>query len=150
MGKIETMESYMVRYEDVNPLPLEKREDFANNSARILTGRGVLPALGCLFRATFFPGGFHAEHLHTQCDEFVYIVSGYGLKGAGGKVYELRPGCAYRLPKGVSHWMKNTHLTENIEVVGFFPNVTHFDETGYKYIGPIPPNVSVNSVGWKS
>lgn len=144
------METYMVRYEDIEPLPLENREDFSNNSARILMGRGALPAPGCLFRATFYPGGFHAEHLHTQCDEFVYIISGHGLKGANGKVYELKPGCAYYLPKGVPHWMKNTHPTENIEVVGFFPNAMHFDDTGYEFIGPIPENAAVDAASWKS
>ena len=143
------MEIYMVRYEDVKPLPLEQREDFARNAARILLGRGALPASGCLFRATFFPGGFHAEHLHTACDEFVFIISGHGLKGAGGKVYELRPGCAYYLPKGVPHWMKNTHPTENIEVVGFYPEATHFDDTGYRYVGPIPADAAVDAAGWK-
>ena len=64
------VESYMVRYEDVKPLPLEHREDFAKNLARILLGRGGLPTSGwCLFRATFSPGGYHADHIHTKCDE---------------------------------------------------------------------------------
>lgn len=143
------MDTYMVRYEDVEALPLEEREDFANNSARILMGRGALPASGCLFRATFSPGGFHAVHLHTDCEEFVYILSGHGLKGAAGKVYELKPGCAYHLPKGVSHWMKNTHPTENIEVVGFYPGATHFDETGYEFVGPIPADPAVDAEGWQ-
>ncbi len=145
------METYMVHYDDAKALPLEKREDFAENAARILVGRSALPASsGCMFRATFHPGGFHAEHLHTECDEFVYIISGSGLKGAGGKVYELRPGCTYYLPKGVSHWMKNTHPTENIEAVGFFPGVAHFDDTGYEFIGPIPEDAKVDAEGWKS
>lgn len=143
------MDIYMVRYEDIAPLPLEKREDFADNSARILVGRGALPAAGCLFRTTFYPGGFHAEHLHTECDEYVYIISGHGLKGAGGKVYKLEPGCAYYLPKGVSHWMKNTHPTDNINVVGFYPGVTHFDQTGYEFIGPIPEDAVVNASGFR-
>lgn len=141
------MQSYMVRYKDLVSLPLEEREDFANNSARILLGRGSLPTSGCLFRATFLPGGYHAEHLHTMSDEYVYIISGHGMKGAGGMVYELEPGCAYYLPKGVSHWMKNTHGTENIEVVGFYPGVAHFDDTGYQFVGPIPCDAVVNSSG---
>jgi quercetin dioxygenase-like cupin family protein len=145
------MEFYMVHYEDAKPLPLVDREDFANNAARILLGRDALPTtVGCMFRATFYPGGFHAEHLHTEDDEFVYIISGHGLKGAGGKVYELKPGCTYYLPKGVSHWMKNTHPTENIEVVGFYPKAKHFDDTGYKFIGPIPKDAVVDAQGWKS
>lgn len=144
------VESYMVRYEDVKPLPLEHREDFAKNLARIMLGRGGLPTSGwCLFRATFSPGGFHADHIHTKCDELVYIMSGHGIWGTAGKVYKIEPGCAFCVPKGLPHWMKNTHPTENIEVVGFYPEVTHFDDTGYKYLGPIPADAAVNAAGWQ-
>jgi len=142
------MDTYMVRYEDIDPLPLVEREDFANNAARVLTGQGALSGSGCLFRSTFGPGGYHATHLHTDADEFVFIISGQGLKGVADKVYELKPGCAYYLPKGVSHWMLNTHPTDNIEVVGFYPNAKHFDETGYEYIGPIPEGAQVNAPAW--
>ncbi|MCX6993692.1 MAG: cupin domain-containing protein [Kiritimatiellaeota bacterium] len=134
-------QKYMVNYEKIKDLPLVSREDFAGNSARILIGAGAIKSHGCMFRATFRPGGFHATHLHAKCDEFVYIISGHGLKGVEDEVYELRPGCAYYLPKGVPHWMLNTHATENIEVVGFYPNSPDFDGTGYKYLGPIPKKV---------
>lgn len=132
------MKTYMVNYDEIKDLPLVEREDFAKNSARILIGKGSIDSPGCLFRATFQPGGFHAVHLHTECDEFVYIISGRGLKGVGDDVFELRAGCAYYLPRGVSHWMLNTHPTEPIEVVGFYPNSPDFDGTGYEYLGPIP------------
>lgn len=131
------MEKYAVNYEEIKALPLEEREDFANNSAKILFGK---PS-GCMFRATFLPGGFHATHIHTNCDEYVYILSGSGLKGVGDKVYELRENCAYYLPRGVPHWMLNTHPTKPIQVIGFYPGFPDFDGTGYKYIGPIPENI---------
>ncbi|MBU4200666.1 MAG: cupin domain-containing protein [Verrucomicrobia bacterium] len=134
-------QKYMVNYEEIKDLPLVCREDFAGNSARILIGAGSINAPGCMFRATFQPGGFHATHLHTKCDEFVYILSGHGLKGVKDKVYELRAGCAYYLPRGVAHWMLNTHPTESIQVVGFYPNSSDFDGTGYEYLGPIPEGV---------
>ena len=83
----------------------------------------------------------NATHLHTKRDEFVYIISGHGLKTVGDKVYELRAGSAYYLPKGVPHWMLNTHATEPIQVVGFYPDSSDFDGTGYEYLGPIPENI---------
>jgi len=106
-------------------------------------------ATGCLFRATFFPGGFHAVHLHTKCEEFVYVISGHGLQGVADKVYKLEPGCAYYLPKGIPHWMKNTDPTENIEVVGFYPGMPHWDDTGYEFVGPIPEGAVVDGPGWR-
>jgi oxalate decarboxylase/phosphoglucose isomerase-like protein (cupin superfamily) len=135
------MEKYMVNYDETKDLPLLEREDFARNSAKILIGKGSIVSPGCLFRATFQPGGFHATHIHTQCDEFVYIISGQGLKAVGDEVYELRAGSAYYLPKGVPHWMLNTHPTEPIQVVGFYPDSPDFDGTGYEYLGPIPENI---------
>ena len=54
------------------------------------------------------------------------------------------------MPKGIPHWLKNTHPTENIEVVGFYPEVDHFDDTGYKYLGPIPADAAENAPGWKA
>lgn len=135
------MKKYMVEYSEVSDFPIEEREDFAKNSCRILIGAGSIKGSGCLFRANFYPGGFHAVHLHTKCDEFVYILSGHGLKGVEDTIYKLRSGCAYYLPKGVSHWMLNTHPSELIEVVGFFPGTSTFEETGYQYIGPIPRDV---------
>lgn len=131
------MEKYAVNYSEIKDLPLTEREDFAHNSSRILFGKSS----GCLFRATFLPGGYHATHLHTDCDEYVYILSGSGLKGIDDKVYELQKDCAYYLPKGVAHWMLNTHPSEPIEVIGFYPNSSDFDGTGYKFIGQIPENV---------
>ena len=144
-------ESYMVRYQDVKPLPLEHREDFAKNLAGILLGRAACPPRdGASSCAMFSPGGYHADHIHTKCDEIVYIMSGHGIWGTAGKIYQIEPGSPFCVPKGISHWMKNTHPTENIEVVGFYPEVTHFDDTGYKYLGPIPADAAVNAAGWQA
>lgn len=128
------MSRYMKQFADIPFLPAETRPDFRGNRAKILFGNEA----GCMFRVTFAPGGFHAVHLHRNSDEFVYIISGSGLKGVEDDVYELKAGSSYYLPRGVSHWMLNTHPSEPIEVVGFYPGLAGFDDTGYEFLAPIP------------
>ena len=55
-------------------------------------------------------------------------MSGHGIWGTARKVYQIEPGCAFCVPKGIPHWMINTHPTENIEVVGFYPEVTRLPQ----------------------
>ncbi len=124
---------YIVKLKEVKPL-IATGEDFSKITCRILVGEET----GCLFRASFSPSGYHAKHLHTKADEFVYIIScGKGLKGMGDKVYKMEPGMCFFIPKNVVHWMKNIDEKENIEVLGVYPGVSNLDDTGYKYIGKI-------------
>ena len=132
--KIE--EKYRVNLEEIVPLDTKDERDFYNMVCRVLIDKARTKS-GCLFRATFFPDGFHAQHLHTKSDEFVYINSGRGVKGIKNKLYEIRPETAFFIPKGVIHWMKNTSSKEFIEVVGVYPEVQDIENTGYKFIGDI-------------
>jgi len=133
------MERYVISMEEVEPLDTKGAKDFFRSSCKVLISKERMGAKGCMFRATFRPGGYHAKHLHTESDEFVYIIScGKAIKGIEDKVYEMRPGMCFFLPKGVSHWMKNLDEKENIEVVGVYPETGNLDETGYKFLGEIP------------
>lgn len=124
---------YVVRFKEVKPLKSEG-EDFFKVSCRVL----VSEETGCLFRATFSPSGYHAKHLHTKSDEFVYIIScGKATKGIEDKVYNMEPGMCFFIPKNVVHWMKNLDEKENIEVAGVYPEVSNLDDTGYEYLGKI-------------
>lgn len=69
--------------DEVKPSEMEGREDFGNISCKFLITGETGSNSGCMFRATFYPGGFHARHLHRKSDEFVYIISGRGVKGIG-------------------------------------------------------------------
>jgi mannose-6-phosphate isomerase-like protein (cupin superfamily) len=48
-------------------------------------------------------GQTNALHLHPNCEELMYILSGEGTTKVGGTVLPLRPGVLVRIPRGVLH-----------------------------------------------
>lgn len=132
------MKPYVVRTKEIEPVIRKGRADRKGISTRFLiTDQEAPNTHGCLLRVTLAPGGFHARHLHTKADEFVYIISGQGKKGLGDKIYDIEPGLTFYIPKGIEHWMLNTSKDKTIEVLAVFPSAPNIDETGYEYLGPI-------------
>ena len=90
------------------------------------------------FHARFFPGSTHKKHLHTNCDEITYYLSGHGLVGNGPDRAQLRPGLCRLIPTGVEHFYFNDdEASESGEVVGFYVGAGGVDETGYAYTGDV-------------
>ena len=95
---------------------------------------------GCsstLFRAKFMPGAVHKKHVHQNCEEIYYVISGHGLAGAGPDRVEVHGGHYHYIPKGVEHWLHNQSDTEPIEVVGLYINAGSVADTGYVYKGDV-------------
>ena len=90
-----------------------------------------------LFRAQFMPGSVHKKHTHQECDEIYYIISGFGLAGAGKDRIEVRSGDFHFIRKGTEHWLHNLSNTEPIEVVGIYCKAGSVEETGYVYNGEV-------------
>src|SRR3972149_690922 len=93
-----------------------------------------------VFRAIFGTREEHSKHLHMNCDEIVYCISGRGAegieenKGEEYKEYEYMPGVIMYIPKGVSHYTRNLDYFKNLELIGIFLGVPNMDKdtTGYK------------------
>jgi mannose-6-phosphate isomerase-like protein (cupin superfamily) len=49
------------------------------------------------------PGKSNALHLHPNCEELMYILSGTGSTTVGKKIITLHPGDLVRVPAGVLH-----------------------------------------------
>ncbi len=95
---------------------------------------------GCsstLFRAKFMPGAVHKKHVHQNCEEIYYVISGHGLAGAGPDRVEVHGGHYHYIPKGVEHWLHNLSDTEPIEVVGLYINAGSVADTGYVFKGDV-------------
>mgnify|MGYP000873777710 CR=1 FL=1 len=90
-----------------------------------------------LFRAQFMPGSVHKKHTHQECDEIYYVISGFGLAGAGKERVEVRSGDFHFISKGTEHWLHNLSNTEPIEVVGIYCKAGSVEETGYVYNGEV-------------
>lgn len=47
-------------------------------------------------------------HIHTACEEVIFILSGKGEIKIGSELFPMRAGDAIYLPTGVAHIMRNT------------------------------------------
>jgi uncharacterized cupin superfamily protein len=47
-------------------------------------------------------------HIHTECEEVIFILSGQGEIKIGEKVYPMKAGDAVYLPTGLGHLIRNT------------------------------------------
>ena len=54
------------------------------------------------------PGAKMPLHTHEDGEQCYYILAGKGLLGMMGKAYELTPGMAAFIPRGVEHYTENT------------------------------------------
>jgi mannose-6-phosphate isomerase-like protein (cupin superfamily) len=65
------------------------------------------------------PGEKNALHLHPNCEELMYILSGSGSTTVGGKVVSLRAGDLVRIPAGVLHQATATGREPLIAVISY-------------------------------
>jgi quercetin dioxygenase-like cupin family protein len=71
-------------------------------------------------RVTFKPGAGNPAHLHPNCEEILFVVSGeieHSLPGGG--TARLRAGDCIVLPAGGAHWAKNVGDDEAVVVVAY-------------------------------
>jgi mannose-6-phosphate isomerase-like protein (cupin superfamily) len=54
------------------------------------------------------PGEKNMAHIHSNCEELLYVVSGECNHGIGDKVYHLEEGMLICIPEGVDHYAVNT------------------------------------------
>lgn len=90
-----------------------------------------------VFHATFLSGAVHRKHIHENCDEYYYVVSGEGLAGAGEERDVVRGGHFHYIPRGVEHWLVNTSKEQPLIVVGIYVGAGSVEETGYIYTGDV-------------
>src|SRR5918998_2557147 len=74
-----------------------------------LVGENEMPgAEQTLGVVTIQPGERNPLHLHPNCEELLYVVSGECDHLLGDDLYQLKPGSVIRIPRGVPHWAKCT------------------------------------------
>jgi len=53
------------------------------------------------------PGHKNAAHIHSNCEELLYVISGECEHGVGKEVYNLRKGMLIYIPPGIDHYAIN-------------------------------------------
>jgi quercetin dioxygenase-like cupin family protein len=68
---------------------------------------------------TIKPGQRNPLHLHPNCEELLYVVSGTCDHLLGEETFQLVPGSVIRIPRGVPHWAKCTSAEPLVAVISF-------------------------------
>ena len=53
---------------------------------------------------TINPGQRNPLHMHPNCEELLYVISGTCDHLLGDETYQLKPGSVIRVPRGIPHW----------------------------------------------
>ena len=91
----------------VNEVPVGK---IPGRETRDLINGKIVGARGISLRITdVLPGEVcNPGHIHTECEEVIFILSGKGEVKIGQEVFPMKPGDAIYLPTGVEHLIRNT------------------------------------------
>jgi mannose-6-phosphate isomerase-like protein (cupin superfamily) len=65
------------------------------------------------------PGQKNALHLHPNCEELLYVLSGDGESVVGDKTVSLHPGDLLRVPAGVYHQATVTSSEPLVAVISY-------------------------------
>ena len=98
------MTKYIVNSEQVKVGKITGREirDLINEKT-VQTKAISLRITDVFPKQTTYPG-----HVHTECEEIIFVMRGHGEIKIADEVFPMRPGDAIYLPQGVKHLMRNT------------------------------------------
>ena len=68
---------------------------------------------------TIQPNQRNPLHLHPNCEELLYVVSGECDHKLGDEMYHLTPGSVIRIPRQVPHWAMCTSNEPLVAVISF-------------------------------
>lgn len=68
---------------------------------------------------TIAPGQRNPLHLHPNCEELLYVMSGECDHKLGDEMLHLTPGAVIRIPRGVPHWARCTSAEPLVAVISF-------------------------------
>ena len=68
---------------------------------------------------TIKPGERNPLHLHPNCEELLYVISGECDHKLGDEMMHLSPGAVIRIPRGVPHWARCTTDEPLVAVISF-------------------------------
>jgi quercetin dioxygenase-like cupin family protein len=85
-----------------------------------LVGEQEMPGAEQTFGVvTIHPSQRNPLHLHPNCEELLYVVSGECDHRLGDNMYHLSPGSVIRIPRGVPHWAQCTSEEPLVAVISF-------------------------------
>jgi quercetin dioxygenase-like cupin family protein len=68
---------------------------------------------------TIDPGKRNPLHLHPNCEELLYVISGEANHKLGDEMFRIKAGDVIRIPRGVPHWAEATSAEPLVAVIAF-------------------------------
>lgn len=127
--------TYKINYKDVEPdNTLKKENGWVNMILRWVVDEKTMGSEYSVLGYTIFPPGAsqHAPHVHSDAEEIVIVVKGHGISSSGTAEYEVGPGDVVFIPKGVTHFTKNTSKTEPLEIWFVYAGKPSLAKAGYQ------------------
>ena len=85
-----------------------------------LVGSETMPGAEQTFGVvTIPPTNRNPLHLHPNCEELLYVLSGECEHKLGDDLFHLTPGTVIRIPRGVPHWARCTSSEPLVAVISF-------------------------------
>jgi len=131
---------YVVHVDDVDPAPVRLADGWRDMDIRfvVTSDRSGSDEI-TFFRTVFPPGAAHERHLHTNADEFLYVISGSAAIGAGDREHPAPAGTVQYIPRGVVHWLRNLDPDEPVYLVGGYVGAGSLEASGYEFVSEITP-----------
>lgn len=85
----------------------------------LVGGREMPGAEQTLGVVTIHPAKRNPLHLHPNCEELLYVLSGECDHKLGDDLFHLTAGTVIRIPRGVPHWARCTSDDPLIAVIAF-------------------------------
>lgn len=85
-----------------------------------LVGAGQMPGAEQTFGiCTIMPGKRNPLHIHPNCEELLYVVSGECDHRLGDETIHMTPGTVIRIPRQIPHCAECTSLEPLVAVISF-------------------------------
>jgi quercetin dioxygenase-like cupin family protein len=129
-------DTFVTHVSEYAPAPLSAEDGWRKMDIRFILNRADSGAGSvCVFRTLFEPGAAHEIHTHPGADEFLYVVRGHCMVGAGdAQEWDAGPGTLQFIPAGRKHWLRNVDPFEPVELIGGYAGVGSLEEAGYDFI----------------
>jgi quercetin dioxygenase-like cupin family protein len=105
---------YTLNVQDSVPL------EFPWGTIRWLCNSKLVPESQQTFgQVTIRPGERNGEHLHPNCEEILFVLSGECEHYVDGRAVALREGDVIFVPDGASHYAVNTGGTDLVMLISY-------------------------------
>ncbi|MFQ6110784.1 MAG: cupin domain-containing protein [Nitrospinota bacterium] len=129
------MSRFKVNERDIPPAKVKREDGWREMNIKwLLSEKTVGCRSALLFKSVIKAGAAHERHIHHKADELVYVISGKGHRWQGDEEWDVGPGDAYFIPRGLAHGACGIDPDDPLTLVGVYVGAGSIEDTGYELI----------------